>query len=461
MIPWLASAALAQTIALTAQVDGEHVPVATVQSIGWHALASKDHRALVLPRDLKAADRVMRRAGVEVLLDVDVRWQLDPRATDTGLLAAPFPVIAVTEYALGPDGLEPVSTWSRVAAPVVYESPQLGWYSMPEVALQRAMSAALEPVPGPTSREVQPLLALPIVVSADEEFRQAHPDWQTAVLRRVDRASALLEPAGIRLEVLRMDAWESPDDLVELEPLLRELARSSPSGPALRVGFTGQIRPALAGLAEDVGLAYMPGNTILVTDLPLAGTHPADAEWDVAGEGLVIAHELLHGLGVPHAPHPHLLMSETKRTTVHVLSRSTRELARAAAQARLAHWDPLAAASALAQTAAVRLKDPELQVSYVLENLLAGPGMPAPGQIRPERLSALVHVAMGRYYLAQAHASPQQAHAMHQSALAHGLAALEELPDFVAGREPSDPLSGPWRPGDDTTPWDAEAFTRP
>jgi hypothetical protein len=209
---------------------------------------------------------------------------------------------------------------------------------------------------------------------------------------------------------------------------------------------------------EELGHAYLPGTDVIIADQASPPGHLA--AWDVAEEGVAVAHEVLHALGVPHSTHQHLLMSETKSSVVHVMAAGTRELARAAAQARLVHWDKVTALVSLSATAETWLADDELKVDFIIDNLNHGPGVPRPGELTPDRHSALTNVAMGRYYFLQAEKGPDNAEQLRGSALAHSEAAAEREPAWGAAADLVQKLTGATPQNEVVPEVDASRFGR-
>jgi len=119
------------------------------------------------------------------------------------------------------------------------------------------------------------------------------------------------------------------------------------------------------------------------------------------------------------------------------------ELARAAAQARLVHWDGVVALVALSHAADAWLADDDLKVDYILDNLVIGPGVPAPGQLIPERHSALTNVAVGRYYYSQAQEGPPNAEQLLGGAVAHSKAAVQRQPAWATAAALAEDLNEP------------------
>ena len=164
------------------------------------------------------------------------------------------------------------------------------------------------------------------------------------------------------------------------------------------MGLTGRTRADATLVAEDVGRATQPGRHLVIVDQ--LAPDDQDPRWDVAEEGTALAHELLHNLGVPHNVHDHFVMSEQKRTSVHVLAPSTRQLALTSGLARFAHWDPVVALTSLSHSAERYLDEPVDQLDYITENLALGLGVPRPTDVAHTRISALATQALGTYWRA-------------------------------------------------------------
>jgi hypothetical protein len=443
---------------LVTQADGP-VERYGVEAIAWHALYQRQGLdALLLDGGLKDAPAQLRRADLATLYEVSVGWGPQVVRLSEVSFAAPLaPEILVVEWALTGDQLVERQRWTTVGAASLYRVlGEEAVVSYPEVALQEAMSVAvggaLAPAWGPTGTG----LLIPIVVTADEEYRAFYgPDWREVARRRVERASRLLGQAGIGLSIVGWQAWESPQEAGDLSSLLEAQAEADlPPGAALRLGFTQQTSLArLPTQVEDVGRAFVPGRDVIVADQATAPGHLP--EWDEAEESVAISHEVLHALGVPHQEVAGYLMSRVKTSLVARMAPSTRALARTAAQVRVAFWDAELAMVALEREARTWLyADPELQADYIAENVASGPGVPPPGALVPERMSALTNVAMGRYYLRLAERGDGDRERHRAVALAHSQAALRMAPSSAVAaalavrleREP--PLTGCSSPPD-------------
>ncbi|TVQ91886.1 MAG: hypothetical protein EA397_08275 [Deltaproteobacteria bacterium] len=436
--------AKAGTIAVVAEAQDGPLPAPVFSSVIWHALYDKDgHDAVFLPRLDASAVQAMQGTAMTTLLHAELVWRpeslrIGAEDHEAHLIGGYYPHIKTTEYALRGDRLVATRTWSTTGPLSVYKvtSPSDDHFiGLPEVSLQETVVHALQAVQAPVWTEEPDVITVPVILAADEEYRSFYGSsrWQGTAGRAVDRANALLRAAGLRLEVIEHQRWTSPDELTDLSDLLRDLhAQPRSHGNALRVGFTGQTRleATWESHMEDVGRAYTPGRDLLVADQASPPGH--DPAWDVAEEGVAVAHEVLHALGLPHVAEDDALMSATKRGTVHRISKPSADLAKTAASARFNHWDTLAALASLSAAAEQHLDDLDLQLDYISENLAFGPGVPRPGALQPRQLSALTNVAIGRYYLRQTSKDPDEAQELRQRAHQHTESAMAQEPSWKA-----------------------------
>ncbi|MFK7929170.1 MAG: hypothetical protein AB8H79_13335 [Myxococcota bacterium] len=436
-----------ETIAVVAEADEGPLPLATLNSVLWHALYAKHkHRAVFYPDLNAAAVEQMRDSSLTTLLHVRLSWRPDSARVkrddgETYLVGGHYPVIETTEYRLHGDMLIADTTW-RTDGPLsvfhVRGAEANRFISLPEVSLQETASLAVQPIRAPLWKTHIDLVRVPVVLAADDDYRSFYgvDQWPQVAGRAVARANAILADVGVELEVVSTQEWHSPDRLHDLSSLLGHLSKQPIGHPnALRIGFTGQTQLGITWQSEmeDVGRAYLPGRDVLVADQAVAPGH--DPAWDVAEEGVTVAHEALHALGIPHSEQPDHLMSATKRGSVHAVSPATRELGRAAAASRYTHWNSTTALTTLSQAAEAHLTDPELQIDYIGKNLHYGVGMPDPNSVQPGQLSALTNVAVGRYYLARAAEDPGNAKALRNTARRHAESALETKPQWQEARQ--------------------------
>lgn len=437
---WLAPAHAAPTVAVV--VDVQQSPAGLtdeeVRSVVWHALYNQHgHDALVLT-SLDDAVEQMLPLHLTTLYDFSVTWQpMTTRVNGRRLLGAHAPAIEVHEYRVQDGALEEYSWWTQQGALSLYrvvdgDTADPEYAAFPEVSLQEAVTGAVSPVRPAAWRQTEHRLRVPIIVAADEEYRAFYGRrWREEATARIERASALLGAAGIELEVVDWQRWHSADQVHELPALLDLLALSPrPDHPgAVRVAFTQQIRTGAAEQveAEAVGQAYLPGREVIVADQAEVPEH--DHGWDEAVEGVAVAHEVLHALGVPHLEGEAFLMSSVQHGAVHRLSARTIALARTAVQARYARWwDRTQALAALEQVATLHLPSDVDQVDYIGGNLRHGPGLPQAGELEAERYSALVNLSLGLEYQRMAFEDPWNADTHLEGALTHARVALRKRP---------------------------------
>ncbi|TNE88791.1 MAG: hypothetical protein EP330_13450 [Deltaproteobacteria bacterium] len=410
------TALLALTLAHAATVevalDVEDAGVLTrsqVESVAWHAL-SRDvgHDAVFVEAHGPAVP------GIEQWT-MRVSWDPQVIKVDGHIFATLAPRLRI-------DDGSGERQWLGTA--LVFDHPEHGWVSLPDAALMRTFDRARGKLAEATWHALPETHALRVVVAVDEEFRADWGEhWIDAVHARIDRANAVLERAGIALTVTGYEAVDS-DDAADMRAMLRSLDRLElPDRADLRIGMTGQVRALSATDMEDVAVAFVPGQTLLIAD-----QRPALrslASWDATEEGTAMAHEVLHALGVPHLAVPGQLMSPEKAGIVHSLSPVAATLARGAMEAR-STLDPMRALLAL-EDSARQLSDRRDAISFITHNMQAGIGVPYPGLVDPDRLTPLGNAALGRYYLRQARNSPTDADRYRRTAALHSRAALARL----------------------------------
>jgi hypothetical protein len=430
------------TIAVLTTGEATVIDKSTFEAIIWHELQqSLAHEALFVgPLNTRVVEQ-MRRQQLTTLLEVDIEWKIDVIKLPKGKRAGGhFPIVTVREWAISGDQLMAKKQWKTVGSVALYEvenGPPDQLISIPEISLQSAVKFALQPVEAPVWRQEESWISIPVIALADEEYRAFYGEsWQQVIAIRIARANAVLRPAGLLLDVQRMGPWVSTGSTKNLSQLLDQFAsQTDDNSQALRIGFTQQtpLAQQFGRAIEDVGRAYLPGADLLIADQAIApGQSPS---WDIAEEGVAIAHEVLHALGVPHQETPLVLRSATKVGTVHRLSGPSIDLARAAASARYSHWDPEVALRALSHSAQIHLTDPEFQIDYIADNFSRGWTVEGAKRVMPGRLSALGNLALGHYYLRQAFENPQLSSQLTRRALAHTDSALSQNPSWVPANE--------------------------
>lgn len=373
---WIPTAAWAAGIVVQVRTEGTLLAPEVVQAVVWHALRVRHGAEVQLVPGGTDPREALATTHAATLLLVDVSWHPVVREVAGGVYVAPhLPEVQVQAWQPTGGGFGPVGTWVAVGAPAILGDDAGGWRALPEVALQRATWDAVGALQVPPWGARREELAVPVQVVVDAAFREVHgPDWAQAARARIDAASSLLADAGIGLRVVSVDAWGEAVGASGLPDALASLHGLPWPGPqvALRVGLTHRgARSPTAGL-HDVGRAHQPGRDLVVVDhaAPVARM-PA---WDVAETGVTVAHEVLHALGVPHDAPGDGVMAPSHAGLVWSLSPRACSLARVAAQARVAHWDLVAAVRSLSAAADAWLDTPAEQVAFVFDNL---PRLPA------------------------------------------------------------------------------------
>jgi len=341
------------------------------------------------------------------------------------------PVVQIVDRTLDGDQLREVRRVVGQQGPGVVEIDNQV-VVVPEVGMQGALGKAFDALSVPAWGPRHTRRTLPVVVAADAAWKVRHGDrWQAEILARVDLASRLLAPVGIALEVVGTQDWAAPMALPSLSARLRHLADQPLDSrrAALRIGFTGVAGPSGPGLLEEVGRAFEPGRELVIVDQ--RGLRDEPGRWDVAREAVALAHETLHALGVPHDDADGTLMSSRHAGVVHSLSDASQALARAAVQARAAHWDPASAILVLADAAERwMVGQPSQQLAYVVGNLGRPP---EPGSVEPGSARPLVDAALTRIYLDLASASPERAATHQAAARSHAGALRGRSPAWLSG----------------------------
>ncbi len=401
--------------------EGGPLTEAVVQAVAWHAVSQDaEHDPAFLSPTLSDRDAVqaLREAGASQLLDISIRWASEAKVLEGGkVVMLPLPVVEIVDRSLSGQGLVIVGRGEAAAeAGVMVDGDRL--YVAPELALQHAMGRAIDHVRSPAWGAVAKPRRLPVVVVADAAWKARHgATWRAEIAARVDLASRLLAPVGIALDVVGEGDWHAPIGLPSVSARLRHLADQPRVGPeeAVRVGFTGVGPVSRLGGPEQVGRAFEPGRDVVIVDQ--RGLRDDGDRWDVSNEAVALAHEVLHALGVPHEEEVGTLMSSHHAGLVHLVSDRSRSLARAAVQARTAHWDAASAMLVLADAADRWLVgEPTRQLTYIVGNL---PDAPVPGTIAPGSVPPIVDAALTRMYLDLAVASPESAASHTAAALVH------------------------------------------
>ncbi len=127
---------------------------------------------------------------------------------------------------------------------------------------------------------------MPVVVAADESWRQAYGVRAEAASRDlIADVNSILQPTGIRLTVADYVTWRSQPNENSMSEMLAHLDDAVPSQPGeFVIGLTGEQISRVDGIAH-IGHVHI-----------VARRHPDQPQLD----GIVVAHEIGHLLGADH-----------------------------------------------------------------------------------------------------------------------------------------------------------------
>jgi hypothetical protein len=162
-----------------------------------------------------------------------------------------------------------------------------------------ASTAAGRPLPGAASRA--PSVSIPVKILVDEEEPARQVFWERRLRRRVEAASAILQPyCRVGLRVVAAGTWNSDDSNNEFIASLAEFEREADPSPArVAIGFTSQWT-MVRGRTHMAGTRGPLHSHILVREGSPQISEPERLEF--------LVHELGHHLGAAHSPEPGSVM---------------------------------------------------------------------------------------------------------------------------------------------------------
>lgn len=215
----------------------------------------------------------------------------------------------------------------RVALIVALASSACGWKTrsqhqrdyvneelMPHVAADSA-EAPLRPVRS----------KLRLEILADARYR-ALPEWHNEIATQVQQASDLLfRQVGVELDVARIGDWDRPKGSDDIERALRELEAEVPARDVdLVIGLITPL-PLVTSAIHSLGVTRLMGRHIVLRGMDDVSEMMALREhFDALGDterfeiyrarkrhkqGIVLAHEVAHTMGLIHVKDGDLVMS--------------------------------------------------------------------------------------------------------------------------------------------------------
>ena len=259
LLPLHASAA---TVAVVVDSSGGELDREATRSMVWHALYDRYGHDAQMADSKDAAIEMMDELELTTLYTFEITWEpLVVRVPQRGAVASLAPEIQTREYVRSETGLQVKGIWNTHGALALYDELQedgsIRVVAMPQVAMQEAIDLAVHPLDPPLWHAIRTRVKVPVTIAADEEYRAFYgAKWKEVADLRVERASALLAQAGIELDVVDHEGWQSPDDQLGLSELLDTVAALPRRHPgAIRVAFTQQTNLATnqGASIEDVG----------------------------------------------------------------------------------------------------------------------------------------------------------------------------------------------------------------
>ena len=156
---------------------------------------------------------------------------------------------------------------------------------------------ALQPIEAPSWTQNERWVRIPVDIYADDEYRAFYGDsWVTGVVNVSIGPMLSFVPQGM-LDIEATHTWNPiPMDVHCLNSLTK--CKSTATNPE-RVRIRFAANPTRATISPGCGGrgCVSSGRDLIIADRALAPGHNGG---DIAEEGIAIAHEVLHTLGVPH-----------------------------------------------------------------------------------------------------------------------------------------------------------------
>lgn len=217
----------------------------------------------------------------------------------------------------------------------------------PAAALPEGRPAALVATPPDAP---PPVHVARVRLYADLDHRAQVLQWERAIARRLERASAILEPSiGLRLELAEALHWDRRG-AEDLEQVLRELEERDPAVEVELVVGLVDTPPAATDSFVELALARPLGHHLVLRTLDrgrqreaLRAAHPnldAAALDALADEHhrhrstVLLLHGLGHALGAPHVTEPGRLLRARYDAQLSSYGEATASVLRAV----LPHW---------------------------------------------------------------------------------------------------------------------------
>lgn len=160
---------------------------------------------------------------------------------------------------------------------------------------QSAKSAEPEPAMRPALTKVT------VKILVDDDEKAVRSLWEQRLRKRIADASKILEKyAGITLEVVACETWETTDTIQDFDGQLREFEHTVNAAPAdLAIGFASQYS-VVTGRTHLGGTRGPFAKHIMLREWSRHASEPERLE--------LLVHELGHRFGATHSPEPMSVM---------------------------------------------------------------------------------------------------------------------------------------------------------
>ena len=276
LVPFVSGSVHAAPSYLSTHNGWSGLPNEAFQSVVWHELQGAHQHDATFVSDINLAVlHEMRRARVTTLLELHVKWQIDVvRLDNNRVTGGYFPTIVTREWAIKGTQLVALKEWTTAGTVALYtvnERHADELISIPEISLQQATEMALQPIEAPSWTQNERWVRIPVDIYADDEYRAFYGDsWVTEVRKRINRANALLRPAGLMLDIEATHTWNlTPMDVHCLNLTACEIIMTQ-SERVHRLTHKTLTRATISPGCGGRGTCVSSGRDLIIADQALA-----------------------------------------------------------------------------------------------------------------------------------------------------------------------------------------------
>ncbi len=166
-----------------------------------------------------------------------------------------------------------------------------------------------------------PAFVFPLVVMADDGYRDLFPDWKNRLILRMFYVNNIMRSQfDMMFEVKEYREWKSRFS-TSLENGLNDLRIGTKNKRTFILGVTNNYMLVHAReQRSQVGLAPFLGTHAIITAQPV---YPDALEWNSIEEALTIVHEFGHLFGAPHVADDRSVMHPNVESSAYLFDRTT------------------------------------------------------------------------------------------------------------------------------------------